>query len=98
MTDRPTPDADAVVAAWIMQQYRYNHGPLTFESTHKGACPEATAQDVQGSDGTYGCDTGCDYARLEADITCPHEPPESYKYGTFGELAWILDDILKGSA
>ncbi len=95
MDAEDTTQADAIVAAWVLKQYRQEHvRPLTV--THKSACPDASVQEVETTNGTYGCDTGCEYSTFKAQVTCPHEPPEDYTYGTFGDLPWILESIFKG--
>jgi hypothetical protein len=61
---------------------------------HLALCEEATVLDPDASDGTYGCDTGCDYVTLEAQIACPHvAAPVEYEYGDFGTMAMLLDDL-----
>lgn len=87
MTDA-TAHANQLVTAWILRQYRKDGG-----NEHLRSCEAATVGPVDGGDGGYGCDTGCDYVRLEADIACPHGQTDRFEYGTFGELAWILEDL-----
>jgi hypothetical protein len=86
--------ANALVAAWIVKQYR-DDGP----NGHLRTCPDATTAELEGYDGQYGCETGCEYARLETAIVCPHgERDENYTYGEFGELADIIRDIERDAA
>lgn len=83
-----TAEANAAVARWIIKQYRKGG-----RNKHLASCPDLAAGDVTGEDSSYGCDTGCEYVRLEADMSCPHGERECYAYGKFGELAYILEDI-----
>jgi hypothetical protein len=86
--------ADELVTRFILRDFRENVGRLSpAAEMHLAECPDATAKHVDGSDGTYGCDTGCEYAQLEAEITCPHGFEGEHTYGDFGEIADMLDDI-----
>lgn len=86
--------ADEKVAAWILRKYRDDGSANPKAWQHLKACPEATVSHTEGNDGMYGCDTGCEYARLEATISCPHGfVDEEFEYGEFGELADILEGI-----
>jgi len=99
MATKLTPDER--VAEFILIQYQQaarsslptdgvpsSHPPRQ----HLSKCCDA-AVTYEGSDGSYGCDTGCEYARLEAVIVCPHGERDEYTYGWFGELADIIDEI-----
>lgn len=82
-------NANRLVAAWITRHYREEGG-----NAHLRDCLDMTATDVDGHDGAYDCQTGCDYARLTAVVTCSHgERDEDFEYGDFGELADIITDI-----
>lgn len=86
--------ADALVARYILREFRSGgpHGDETAD--HLAGCPEAVVTSPDASDGTYGCDTGCSYVTFEALIACPHvTAPYEHSFGEFGELAWILEDI-----
>lgn len=52
-------------------------------------------RDEGAQDGSYVCDTGCDYVRFEAVIECPHGFSELVEWGEFGDLAGILEDLKK---
>lgn len=70
---------------------------LTKEDRNVHTCEETTVIHLVGSDGEYGCDTGCEYARLEAYLVCPHNPEGiKFEYGEFGNLNDILEDIAEG--
>lgn len=50
-------------------------------------CIDTKVSFLEGDDGTYGCDTGCEYLRLTAKLTCKHFPEGiEYEYGDFGML------------
>lgn len=82
--------ADAKVAEWILAEFKSGAG--TPGEKHLAACPDTTVTHIQGEDGYYGCETGCEYARLEARISCPHHS-EDYTYGEFGDLADLINEI-----
>jgi hypothetical protein len=92
---------EALLRAFIIRQYRTAHehrrrpvGPGGYDN-HLAGCPDLTAVDVDAQGGSYGCDTGCDYARFEAVLTCPHGEREEYMYGTFGELSYMVEDMIE---
>lgn len=79
---------DELLIAVIVAKARENA-----DSQHLRQCPELMVTQADGSDGSYGCDTGCDYARLEARLSCPHGETEWYFYGEFGDLASLIEDM-----
>lgn len=89
--------ANERVAGWVLQQYRADCKMRTSvarpELTHLATCSDVIVTPIEAYDGLYGCDTGCEYARLEVVISCPHGEREEFDYGTFGELADILEEI-----
>lgn len=58
-------------------------------------CNSATVQAIDAYDGSYGCETGCEYARLEAVVTCDVHGKKDWEYGTFGDLASLLDEFVE---
>lgn len=82
--------ANTLVSNWIVRGYRKNGG-----NQHLRGCDQAVVE-VAGGDSTYGCDTGCDYLRLDAVLTCPHGERDEYEYGDFTELAFIIEDLERG--
>lgn len=64
-------------------------------SDHLAECPEAVVTDYDATDGTYGCATGCDYVRFSITVTCPHDHTINWESGEFGELSWIINDLLR---
>lgn len=80
--------ADEKVKSYILK---------TAEADNTHVCSETTVSFVEGADGFYGCDTGCEYARLEATLTCPHFPKGvEVEYGEWGRLHNLLADIDEG--
>jgi hypothetical protein len=77
---------DDKLKLYILKQFKRD-----FPTDHITDCADISVINVDSEDGSYGCDTGCEYVRLTADITCPHiETPHHYEYGEFGELADII--------
>lgn len=57
-------------------------------------CPDTDVSFIEGDDGTYGCDTGCEYWRLTARLTCEHFPEGfEFEYGQFGMLNDLLEAL-----
>ena len=80
--------ADEKVNAWLLDQFKSDYlgshfreceGP--FEVLH-----------TEAENGSYGCETGCEYARLRATFVCPHVRVE-WEYGDFGDIASMLHGI-----
>jgi hypothetical protein len=87
-------DADEMVARFILRDFREEvdrYSPPA--ERHLAKCPDARAAHIEGEDGTYGCGTGCEYARLTAQISCPHGHQVEHEYGEFGEIGDLLEDI-----
>jgi hypothetical protein len=86
--------ADQRVTAWILRQYREeSRWKPRPERAHLMACDEVEVADASAFDSVYGCDTGCEYARLEADVRCAHGFADSFEYGTWGELPELLLEL-----
>lgn len=88
-------DADKLVARFILATYRE---PGKAYNQHLKACPDLIVENPDARDGTYRCDTGCEYVRFEAVITCPHGEREEFEWGKFGNLAGILAEMRKDEA
>lgn len=84
-------DADEKVARYILEQFARD--AETKPELHLAGCTTTTVVDADARDGQYGCDTGCDYYRLSAVITCSHDYRVEFDYGDFGEIGWILEDM-----
>lgn len=82
--------ANELVARFILRTYREPHQA---DNQHLKECPDITVDDPDAYDGTYACDTGCEYVRFEALITCPHGEREAFKWGDFGRLSSILEEM-----
>ena len=61
-------------------------------SHHLAKCEETKVIEVDAEDGTYGCETGCEYYRFEAVLECPHER-EEFEYGDFGRLYNVIEAL-----
>jgi hypothetical protein len=81
-------DYDDLVNRYVLRDYRYAH---SYE--HLATCPDTVVTDADLRNGTYGCETGCEYARLDAALTCPHGVTAEHRYGTFGDVGVILTEI-----
>jgi hypothetical protein len=101
-------DADHKVAAWAAGALRAwgghldSHPSLSVEHTagqrqrsdHLRRCPTLRVVSFGGSDGTYGCDTGCEYLRIEGQVVCDHDAEGAeFWVGEFGELVDFLADL-----
>lgn len=81
-------EADDRVTRFVIKTYR-DEG----SNEHLKACPALTATQAEGYDSTYGCDTGCEYVRFEAAMTCEHGERDDFEWGDFDRLADILKQI-----
>lgn len=103
--ERGEAQANALVSRYILRKFREGiHSNLeslvpsfrarvSEASEHLVDCPDLHVEEQDATDGVYGCDTGCEYARLEATLGCSHGMTEDYEYGDFGELADMLREI-----
>ena len=87
-----TPSADDQVREWITREARESA-----DDQHLRSCGGLTIEHPAAADGSYGCPTGCEYLRLRADLHCPHGHRETFVYGEFGELSFIIEEISKSS-
>jgi len=85
-----SPETDYMVTQWVLDEYRNEQG----HDEHLGECPNVTVR-YDGYTGSYGCDTGCEYIRLEAEISCLHGHSVEFEYGEFGEISDLIEDIEK---
>lgn len=91
LTDYP-PDADERVRRLILRRYRSAADGVAFPD-HLQRCPEVYVDQADARDGSYGCDTGCEYVRFEATIRCPHGGSSQFDWGDFGELTDMLEEM-----
>lgn len=89
MTDEAVDRANERVAAYILEQFHDEPGDGE-AAEHLAACDGARVTNPDASNGTYGCDTGCDYTRFTATIACGHDQQIEFGYGEFGRLGDIL--------
>jgi hypothetical protein len=82
--------ANELVTRFILRTYRQ---PGEAANSHLKDCPDILVEDQDAYDGERGCDTGCSYVRLEAVMTCPHGEREEFRWGEFGRLASILEEL-----
>lgn len=83
-------NADRLVEKYILQRFRNDH-------MEHGACPGLHVVEHDTEDGSYGCETGCEYVRFSAAVACaaPCEAPAPvhFAYGEFGNLADIIETL-----
>ena len=85
-------NADEKVNRLILRRYRSEADGVAYPN-HIQRCPDVYVAEADASDGTYGCDTGCEYVRFEATLRCPHGEETEFEWGDFGELAYMLDEM-----
>lgn len=86
--------ADELLARYVLRGYREKNTPaFGAPPPHLVSCEEATAKHVEAEDGTYGCETGCEYVRLTAMVECPHGESVEFEYGDFGDIAGIIEEM-----
>lgn len=81
--------ADEKVAEFVKQRFR----EARYGAGHLATCESLTVNHAVGDDGTFGCETGCEYVRLTATLSCDHGESTEYEYGTWGTLADLLEDL-----
>jgi hypothetical protein len=82
-------DADELLDRYVLRKYRAD--PAV--TGHLSDCPDTVVESHGGTDGAYGCDTGCDYVRFDAVLSCPHGPTDTYEFGDFGQMWLIIHDM-----
>lgn len=84
--------ANTLLERFVIREFRSENA-----GTHLGECPDLAVADLDARDGSYGCDTGCEYLRLEASLTCPHEPHPTvvFTYGEFGDMSRLIEDLVR---
>lgn len=96
--------ADELVARYIMEvAYRRQHsdyfagrhGVTGAYAGHLATCESTRVEHPEARDGLYGCDTGCEYMSLEADIVCDHGYKIEFEYGDFGDTSDIIHWMTK---
>lgn len=74
------------------------HARADAESRHLRECDGLTVVEPEAYDSFYGCETGCEYARLEARLTCPHGESEDFEYGEFGDITDMIEEMRRDAA
>jgi hypothetical protein len=86
--------ADDLLRAYVLKQFREEYRPFPEDPRyHRATCDEVRVLEFDSRNGSYGCDTGCEYLRLEATIGCPHGDPVDYEYGEFGDTWMLIEDL-----
>jgi hypothetical protein len=93
MGDEAADRANELTARFILRTFREEEA-----GHHLATCPTARVVEQDASNGTYGCDTGCPYARLEAVIGCDCGQRTDFEYGDFGDIADMLEEIYREEA
>lgn len=91
-------DADATLNEYIRRMIVSGEDPLDWsldqESRHLEQCPEIVVTAGEGHDGVYGCDTGCEYLRIEAKVTCPHVGVSAtFEYSGFNSMDLVFYEM-----
>lgn len=89
-------DADEKLNRLVLRLFRQQDADVTghpVDVAHLRTCPDVYAVDATGGDGPYGCDTGCEYVELEANIRCEHGCCARFDYGEFGDMAGLIEDM-----
>lgn len=81
--------SDELVKRWLWAKYKAHEDA----DSHLKSC-ETADMDLDMNDGEYGCDTGCEYLRMEARIKCEHtELVHTIDYGEFGTLYYLILEL-----
>jgi hypothetical protein len=80
--------ADDLLRRFALREYRADGA-----NAHLTDCPDAAVAELDSQDGSYGCETGCDYLTLTVTVTCSHDETEEFSYGEFGDLARIIEAL-----
>ena len=58
---------------------------------HLSSCPDLQVKRTVAYDSMYGCETGCDYLKVEGVAWCPHKPQQvEFEVGDLGNSFDIL--------
>lgn len=82
--------ADELVQRYVQRQFCIEEAR---QYPHLTKCPDTIIIVDSARNGTYGCDTGCEYVRFEATVSCPHGESCDYEFGEFSDLASIIEDM-----
>jgi len=89
-------EADEKVQRLLVKLFRDGRGEtqgVRGTIKHLRECATTQAEDVDGGDSFYGCDTGCEYVRLKASIRCKCGRVAYYEYNEFGDMEGLFYDM-----
>jgi hypothetical protein len=78
-------DADALVAAYILDRWREDH-------PDHADCPTLAVVEADTRNG-LAYDTGVECVYFTATLRCEHRKPFDFDFAEFGELAWIIEEL-----
>jgi hypothetical protein len=85
----PSDPIDQQVGAYVLGEYRSGGS-----NDHLRTCPDARLANLDGGDGSYGCDTGCEYVEFTVDVMCPHgESVVGWQWGSFNTIADMIEEM-----
>lgn len=81
--------AHELLKAYVLDEFRHEE-----PRSHVATCPTLKILDLEAADGSYGCETGCDYYTLSAMIGCDHETVKFTADG-FGMVYDLINSLSK---
>jgi len=97
--DEKARHANDLLLGFVLEQFQEEEEPGARSPAwlHLAACPTARVSELDARDGSYGCDTGCDWLSLTAVITCDCDTGQvlEYEYGEFGEIASLIASLMQ---
>jgi hypothetical protein len=86
-----TQRANDLLLAFTLREFQSEHA-----GEHLGKCLTAYVSELDPCNGAYGCDTGCEYLRLEAVISCEcGSQAQEFTYGEFGDIAGLVGNLIR---
>ena len=87
-------DKREAIVDWVLGLYaRPKQSWETPPIKHLINCPDTRITFEDAYDGTYGCETGCEFYRVSGTIWCSHGAEDEFDYGDFGELMDRVPDV-----
>lgn len=81
--------SDELVKRWLWAKYKAHEDA----DSHLKTC-ETADMDLDMSDGEYGCNSGCEYFRMEAKVWCMcDEVQQTIDYGEFGAISYFVREL-----
>ena len=84
-----TETVEGLLKAWLLARYR----EAGDSERHLRICPETVVVDHEVTDGTYGCDTGCEFLRWSVTVQCPHHERHEVNDGEFGDMRTVITGL-----